>query len=221
MKYAIAALRQRLPASIAVCRQALEAAGGDLSQAHALVVDQLVADYGHRTGLGAAEAAIELQAAGHDVERAMMLWRRRHPSPPPRPFAALEKGWALAAEVASVDTGLRCFAHVTPGEQDTYELRMITHAARFTETAYGFDYDYAMQDAQTRVERRFVTEFRRSTFCCRSTQLMKRCCAASMPSTAASCTVPSRLTCKPICSAAQQKKSHAKRWRGLAACVGG
>jgi len=56
-----------------------------------------------------------------------------------------------------VDTGLRCFAHVTPGEQDTYELRMITHAARFTETAYGFDYDYAMQDAQTRVERRFVT----------------------------------------------------------------
>lgn len=157
MKYAIAALRQRLPASIAVCRQALEAAGGDLSQAHALVVDQLVADYRHRTGLGAAEAAIELQAAGHDVEHAMVLWRRRHPSPPPRPFAALEKGWALAAELASVGAGLRCFAHVIPGEQDTYELRLITHAARFTETAYGFDYDYAMQDAQTRVERRFVT----------------------------------------------------------------
>lgn len=157
MKYAIAALRQRLPASIAVCRQALEAAGGDLSQAHALVVDQLVADYGHRTGLGAAEAAIELQAAGHDVERAMMLRRRRHPSPPPRPLAALEKGSALAAERASVETGLRCFAHVIPGEQDTYELRLITHAARFTETADGFDYDYAMQDTQTRVERRFVT----------------------------------------------------------------
>lgn len=157
MKYAIAALRQQLPASIAVCRQALEASGGDLSQAHALVVDQLVADYRHRTGSGAADAAIDLQAAGHDIERAFVLWRRRHPSPPLRPFAALEKGCALAAELASVDTGLRCFAHVIPGVQETYELRLITHAARFTETTHGFDYDYAVQDAQTRVERRFVT----------------------------------------------------------------
>ena len=157
MKYAIAALRQQLPASIAVCRQALEASGGDLSQAHALVVDQLVADYRHRTGSGAADAAIDLQAAGHDIERAFVLWRRRHPSPPLRPFAALEKGCALAAELASVDTGLRCFAHVIPGVQETYELRLITHAARFTETTHGFDYDYAVQEAQTRVERRFVT----------------------------------------------------------------
>lgn len=157
MKYAIAALRQQLPASIAVCRQALEASGGDLSQAHALVVDQLVADYRHRTGSGAADAAIDLQAAGHDIERAFVLWRRRHPSPPLRPFAALEEGCALAAELASVDTGLRCFAHVIPGVQETYELRLITHAARFTETTHGFDYDYAVQDVQTRVERRFVT----------------------------------------------------------------
>ncbi len=157
MKYAIAALRQRLPASIAVCRQALQASGGDLLLAHTLVVDQLVADYRHRTGSGAADAAIDLQAAGHDIERAFVLWRRRHPLPPPPPFAALEKGCPMAAELASVDTGLRCFAHVIPGEQETYELRLITHAARFTETTHGFDYDYAMQDAQTRVERRFVT----------------------------------------------------------------
>ena len=157
MKYAIAALRQRLPASIAVCRQALQASGGDLLLAHTLVVDQLVADYRHRTGSGAADAAIDLQAAGHDIERAFVLWRRRHPLPPPPPFAALEKRCPMAAELASVDTGLRCFAHVIPGEQETYELRLITHAARFTETTHGFDYDYAMQDAQTRVERRFVT----------------------------------------------------------------
>lgn len=52
---------------------------------------------------------------------------------------------------------VRCFAHFIPGEQEIYELRLITHAARFTETTHGFDYDYAMQDAQTRVERRFVT----------------------------------------------------------------
>lgn len=157
MKYAIAALRQRLPASIAVCRQALQASGGDLLLAHTLVVDQLVADYRHRTGSGATDAAIDLQAAGHDIERAFVLWRRRHPLPPPPPFAALEKGCPMAAELASVDTGLRCFAHVIPGEQETYELRLITHAARFTETTHGFDYDYAMLDAQTQVERRFVT----------------------------------------------------------------
>ncbi|MEG2979770.1 MAG: hypothetical protein RR831_09660 [Stenotrophomonas sp.] len=157
MKGAIAVLRAQLPASMAVCRQALEASGGDLQQAHAWVVRQLVDEYRHRTGVDAAEAAIDLQAAGHDVERAIVLWRRRNPLPPLRPFAALEKGGALAAELASVDTGLRCFAHVIPGAQGTYELRLITHAARFTETTHGFDYDYAMQDAQTRVERRFVT----------------------------------------------------------------
>ena len=58
LRAAFAALRQRLPASIAVCRQALQASGGDLLLAHTLVVDQLVADYRHRTGSGAADAAI-------------------------------------------------------------------------------------------------------------------------------------------------------------------
>lgn len=151
---AIAALRQALPASIALCRQALEASGGDLQDAHAYLVRQLGADYRRRTGVDAAQAAADLHATGHDVERAIALWRRQHPLPP---FAAIAKGRPMAAELATAEPGLRRFAHVLLGGQGVHELRLITHAVRFTETAYGFDYDVALRDPQTRVERLFAS----------------------------------------------------------------
>jgi hypothetical protein len=151
---AIAALRQALPASIALCRQALEASGGDLQDAHAYVVRQLGADYMRHTGVDAAQAAADLHATGHDVERAIARWRRQHPLPP---FAAIAKGRPMAAELAAAEPGLQRFAHVLPGAQGEHELRLITHAVRFTETAYGFDYDVALRDPQTRVERLFAS----------------------------------------------------------------
>lgn len=151
---AIASLRQALPASIALCRQALEASGGHLQDAHAYVVRQLGADYMRRTGVDAAQAAAALRATGHDVERAVALWRRQHPLPP---FALIAKGRPMAAELEAAEPGIRLFAHVLPGAQGVHELRLITHAVRFTETAYGFDYDVALRDSKTRVERTFAS----------------------------------------------------------------
>ncbi|WP_295571680.1 hypothetical protein [uncultured Stenotrophomonas sp.] len=151
----ITLLRQQLPASIRICRQALMESGGDLAVAHAWIVRRLVAEYRQRTGAPGDEAAADLQRCGHDVERALVLWQRRHPAPPLPPLERIAQGHPLAAELPAQDD-LRRFVHVLPGAYGAFEVRLVTHAARFTETAYGFDYDLAMQDPLTRVERRFA-----------------------------------------------------------------
>jgi len=151
----ITLLRQQLPASIRICRQALMESGGDLAVAHAWIVRRLVAEYRQRTGAPVDEAAADLLRCGHDVERALVLWQRRYPAPPLPPLERIAQGHPLAAELPAQDD-LRRFVHVLPDAYGAFEARLVTHAARFTETAYGFDYDLAMQDPLTRVERRFA-----------------------------------------------------------------
>lgn len=149
----VSGLRQQLPAPIAICKEAIIATDGDLQRAYELVVRRLVIDVANRTGATVLEATAKLHEARFDVERAIELWHRENPPPEPPQEQKLAKGIALAASIQVADPMMRRYAHVIPLGGDRFELRLITHHERFSETNYGWDYDYALKDLRTRVTR--------------------------------------------------------------------
>ena len=81
---AIRALRRRRLASISLCRQALEAAGGDLARAHRLLDVLLVQEVSGRARVGSPEARAALEATRWDVEQACdRIARPGRPLPTP------------------------------------------------------------------------------------------------------------------------------------------
>lgn len=156
-------LRQQLPASVTMCREAIIAADLDLSLAHDIIVHKLINDVVIRTGTSYDDASAKLIAAQFDVERAIELWKRDNPPPEPSPREKLLKGVDLAAAIRVPAAEMRRYVHIIPLTDDRYELRIITHHEQFTETDYALDYDYALQDSRTRIKRLF-TEGVDSTF---------------------------------------------------------
>lgn len=124
----ITLLRQQLPASIRICRQALMESGGDLAVAHAWIVRRLIAEYRQRTGAPVDEAAADLQRCGHDVERALVLWQRRYPAPLLPPLERIAQGHPLAAELPAQDD-LRRFVHRMPTVPSRRVLSPTPHAS--------------------------------------------------------------------------------------------
>jgi hypothetical protein len=151
----VSELRRGLPASVSLCRDAITESDGDIRKAHDIVVRSLVDDVAVRTGISRAEANEFLTSASFDVERAVELWRMDNSPPEPTPQEKLVSGIELAASVPYSNPAMRRYAHVIP-HSNGYELRLITHLARYTEESFGYDYDCAMQDRTTRLQRLFV-----------------------------------------------------------------
>ena len=151
----VSKLRQKIPAPVTLCRDAITESDGDIRKAHDIVVRWLTEDVAMRTGISPDEANAFLTSARFDVQRAIRLWRMENPAPEPTPQERLASGIELAASIPFANAAMRRFAHVIP-HSNGYELRLITHLERYTEEAFGFDYDYAMQDQTTRLQRLFV-----------------------------------------------------------------
>lgn len=145
----IAALRRQFPASIAVCRDAIVAANGDLKLAAAIVKEHLVSDFRARTGTTQEEAIRRLQLAAFDVERAIYVWHLEHPTKR-TPEQWLAEGVSLAASLPTQSIEMQCYTHVIR-RGDKFEIRLIKHHERFTETEFGLDYDVALEDPRTRI----------------------------------------------------------------------
>jgi hypothetical protein len=153
----VAELRRQLPAPVAICRDAVASANGDVRKAYDLVIQYLYDDLVARTGLSDESARTLLSSVGFDVERAIELWGRDNPPPALSPRALLAAGGALAAQIPHSDPTMRRYVHVIPRAMG-YEIRLIVHHARFTERAFGSDYDLAMQNTTTRVYRLFADD---------------------------------------------------------------
>jgi hypothetical protein len=104
----------------------------------------------------------------------------------PLPLKILERlryGKEVAVEVAAAEPNMRAFVVVIPQVPDKwehpdaylyrgenaprgglrdpslitgYEIRWLQHDAKYTDEAWGFDYDYVLDDKTTRVKRFFV-----------------------------------------------------------------
>jgi hypothetical protein len=151
----VSKLRQKLPAPVSLCRDAIAASDGDIRRAHDIIIRSLTEDVAARTGICRDEAHAFLTSARFDVERAVGLWRMENAAPEPTPQGKLANGIELAASIPFANAAMRRYAHVIP-QTDGYELRLITHLERYTEESFGYDYDYAMQDQTTRLQRLFV-----------------------------------------------------------------
>jgi len=134
----VSELRREIPAPVQMCHSAITAANGNIRQAYDLVVQNLVDDLVSRTGATRDQAMASLAATGFDTERSFQLWRRENPGPAPSPRERLVSGRELAASIPCPTPEFRCWAHVIP-ISNGYELRLITHLARYTEESYGWD----------------------------------------------------------------------------------
>ena len=152
----ISELRRRLPAPVSMCKDAIVAADGDLSRAHDIVVRNLTNTVVVRTGATADDASAKLVAAHFDVERAVELWYRENPPPDPPPREKLRRGIELVASIRIASPEMQRYGHIIPRPDTRFELRLITHHERFTESAYALDYDCALEDSRTRVTRIFT-----------------------------------------------------------------
>jgi len=153
----IAELRRALPASVLYCREAILDSDGDISRAYDILLLRLTNEVAERTGASQDEASAKLRTANFDMERAVELWNRENPPPEPTAREKLMKGLEMAAAVPFPDPQMRRYAHVIPNASG-YELRLITHHARYTEETFGLDYDYAIEDLHTRVKRVFAVD---------------------------------------------------------------
>ncbi|MEZ6142999.1 MAG: hypothetical protein R3B84_20740 [Zavarzinella sp.] len=183
----VALLRRDLPAPIKLCNDSLKQSNGDLDAARDIVIRQLATNLSERTHTTYAVAEVMLSDARYDVERAFELWLRDN-RPSADPVTRLSDGNELAAAIPSSQPGMSRFAHIMP-RAEGYELRLIDHLDAYTEDAYGWDYDYAIQDPSTRIHRSFV-----ATVDAALAQLVAWGCAAESlvpPSSLNSCLVNS------------------------------
>ncbi len=126
-------------------------ANGDLRRAHDIVTLKLVDDLASRIGVSRDEAQTRLTSVGFDVARAVKQFRRDNPPPEVPPLEQLAHGAEVAALLPHPNPEMRRYAHVIP-HSDGYELRLVTHLARYTKEAFGWDYDCAIRDASTRLQ---------------------------------------------------------------------
>lgn len=75
----------------------------------------------------------------------------------PEVFRKLSLGDSLAFELENHSPQMKTYVVIIPRKlESNYEIRYLEHNEKYTDTDWGMDYDYVLDDKTTRVKRLFI-----------------------------------------------------------------